>query len=195
MCQSDATPPAIVAPEPAVRSIEDRNRLVEQWSGLVPFVMRRMWHWPLVRRHEHECTSAAYLGLLKAAEIWRPGPAAFANFAIVVIRRRIMNELDTIKAKSRAITFSDIDLGPELEFDPPAAPEADEAEQRDDAANVRAALKSLSPRDRAVISARYGLDDGEGKTLEEIGEAMGVTRERVRQREARGLRRLRRALG
>ncbi|HDQ73193.1 MAG TPA: sigma-70 family RNA polymerase sigma factor [Chloroflexi bacterium] len=52
-------------------------------------------------------------------------------------------------------------------------------------------LKSLSDRERAVLEMRFGLNDGESHTLEEVGKAFGVTRERVRQIESKALRKLR----
>jgi RNA polymerase primary sigma factor len=52
-------------------------------------------------------------------------------------------------------------------------------------------LNSLSERERAVLEMRFGLKDGEAHTLEEVGKAFGVTRERVRQIESKALRKLR----
>jgi RNA polymerase primary sigma factor len=52
-------------------------------------------------------------------------------------------------------------------------------------------LDSLSSRERDVLRLRYGLDDGKMKTLEEIGQIFNVTRERIRQIEAKALRKLR----
>jgi RNA polymerase primary sigma factor len=52
-------------------------------------------------------------------------------------------------------------------------------------------LDTLSPRERDVLRLRYGLDDGRMKTLEEIGQIFNVTRERIRQIEAKALRKLR----
>ena len=52
-------------------------------------------------------------------------------------------------------------------------------------------LESLSERERAVLEMRFGLKDGEAHTLEEVGKAFGVTRERVRQIESKALRKLR----
>ncbi|MBN1220591.1 MAG: RNA polymerase sigma factor RpoD [Anaerolineae bacterium] len=52
-------------------------------------------------------------------------------------------------------------------------------------------LDSLSDRERKVLEMRFGLADGQGRTLEEVGMAFGVTRERIRQIEAKALRKLR----
>jgi RNA polymerase primary sigma factor len=52
-------------------------------------------------------------------------------------------------------------------------------------------LGTLSERERQVLAMRFGLDDGRSRTLEEVGKAFGVTRERIRQIEAKALRKLR----
>jgi RNA polymerase primary sigma factor len=52
-------------------------------------------------------------------------------------------------------------------------------------------LRSLAPRDREVIELRYGLRDGHSHTLDEVAQVLGVTRERIRQIEMRGLLKLR----
>jgi RNA polymerase primary sigma factor len=53
------------------------------------------------------------------------------------------------------------------------------------------ALDSLTPREARVLRLRYGLEDGEDYTLEQVGEKLGLTRERIRQIQAQALRRLR----
>jgi RNA polymerase primary sigma factor len=55
-------------------------------------------------------------------------------------------------------------------------------------------LRSLTPREREVIELRFGLRDGHPRTLEEVARAYGITRERIRQIEARGLLKLRQPL-
>jgi len=59
---------------------------------------------------------------------------------------------------------------------------------RDEIAGI---LSSLSPREGRVIQLRFGLKDGQTHTLDEVGRKFGVTRERIRQIEAKALRRLR----
>lgn len=51
--------------------------------------------------------------------------------------------------------------------------------------------KCLNDREQLVIRARFGLDDGHYRTLEDVGQMLGITRERVRQIELRAIRKLR----
>ena len=53
-------------------------------------------------------------------------------------------------------------------------------------------LHMLTPREEQVIRMRYGLDDGQQRTLEEVGKAFNVTRERIRQIEVKALRKIKR---
>jgi RNA polymerase primary sigma factor len=57
--------------------------------------------------------------------------------------------------------------------------------------NIHEMLQYLSPRERKIIEMRFGLKDGIGHTLEEVGNEFGVTRERIRQIEAKVLHKLR----
>jgi RNA polymerase primary sigma factor len=56
---------------------------------------------------------------------------------------------------------------------------------------TQSVLKTLTPREEKVIKMRFGLDDGSEHTLEEVGQSFAVTRERIRQIEAKALRKLR----
>ena len=56
---------------------------------------------------------------------------------------------------------------------------------------VEGVLDSLTPRERRVLQLRFGLEDGRSRTLEEVGRDFNVTRERIRQIEAKALRKLR----
>ena len=52
-------------------------------------------------------------------------------------------------------------------------------------------LNTLTPREEKVLRLRFGLEDGRSRTLEEVGKEFNVTRERIRQIEAKALRKLR----
>lgn len=58
-------------------------------------------------------------------------------------------------------------------------------------AELATALESLTDRERQVVKLRFGLEDGRARTLEEVGKEFNVTRERIRQIEAKALRKLR----
>lgn len=57
--------------------------------------------------------------------------------------------------------------------------------------NIKEVLEFLTPREQKILRMRFGLDDGHGHTLEETGQEFGVTRERIRQIEAKALMKLR----
>jgi RNA polymerase primary sigma factor len=101
-----------------------------------------------------------------------------------------------VRAAARASTSLDQPVGEEEDAvfgdfvagDSPLPEEEVEIALRSQA--LAAALGVLSERDRSVIVLRYGLDDAEPKTLEEIGRRLGLTRERVRQIELESLKHL-----
>ena len=68
-------------------------------------------------------------------------------------------------------------------------PEA-EMGKSDDLKKVLALLEKMDPREASVLRMRFGLNDEEPKTLKEIGERLGLTRERVRQIENEALEKL-----
>jgi len=67
----------------------------------------------------------------------------------------------------------------------------EESEKKFLAEKMRDVLALLSPRERRIIKMRYGFDDGQAKTLDEVGAELGITRERVRQIQAKAINKLR----
>ena len=84
----------------------------------------------------------------------------------------------------------DSDLGDFIEDQNALAP-ADAASRQLLKEKISEALDSLTPREQRVVQLRFGLEDGRSRTLEEVGKEFNVTRERIRQIEAKALRKLR----
>lgn len=66
----------------------------------------------------------------------------------------------------------------------------EELQENDNLRHVYEMLEKMDTREASILRMRFGLDDGEPRTLKEIGETLGLTRERVRQIESEALRRL-----
>jgi len=71
---------------------------------------------------------------------------------------------------------------------------ADELDRKTLTSLMMDLLHTLSQREATILTLRFGLDGGEERTLEEIGEKLGVTRERIRQLQNEALGKLRRQL-
>jgi RNA polymerase primary sigma factor len=104
---------------------------------------------------------------------------------------------ETIKASQQAISLDtpvgeepDRTLGDFIEDRGALAP-AEAAANQLLKEHVAAVLDSLTGRERRVLQLRFGLEDGRARTLEEVGKEFNVTRERIRQIEAKALRKLR----
>jgi RNA polymerase primary sigma factor len=79
----------------------------------------------------------------------------------------------------------------EVVADPNAALPFDRIIQETDTSLVREVLATLTERENAILALRFGLEDGTPRTLEEVGEHFGVTRERIRQIQEEALKKLR----
>jgi len=88
---------------------------------------------------------------------------------------------------------SGMTLGDIIPDDRTLGPE-DEMINNDNLKHVFRLLDEMNPRESTILRMRFGLDDCEPRTLKEIGEALGLTRERVRQIEAEALRKMHRSL-
>jgi RNA polymerase primary sigma factor len=106
------------------------------------------------------------------------------------VRRVLEASRQTISLESPVGAEGDSVLGDFIEDKRGAAP-LESAAQHILREQIEIALQKLPERERRIIQLRYGLHDGQYRTLEEVGREFGITRERIRQIEARVLRKLR----
>jgi RNA polymerase primary sigma factor len=108
------------------------------------------------------------------------------------VREILRISQDTVSLE-QPLGEDDFNLSDILEDDAVPAP-SDAATRAMLSEAVRNVLADLSERERKVVRLRFGLDDGQARTLEEVGREFGVTRERVRQIESKSLAKLRQPL-
>jgi RNA polymerase primary sigma factor len=108
-----------------------------------------------------------------------------------------VGQIHTMQASRQAAVSLDTPVGNgqsrlgELMADPAALNPFEAAFEAERDATVAHYLQALSLREALILRARFGLDHGQGQTLEEIGQALRISRERVRQIEAAALEKLR----
>ncbi len=105
--------------------------------------------------------------------------------------RRIMNLAQEPMSLETPVGNEDNTSLADFIADESQAGPVDEANRKLLAEQLREFLAQLSDREREVLELRFGLKDGRSRTLEEVGQEFGVTRERIRQIEAKALRKLR----
>jgi RNA polymerase primary sigma factor len=202
------------------RSRAARDRLVAQWSGLVPWCVERWQDHPAVLALGEDAEQAGCLGLLRAAELWdaRRG-VGFNTYAVKWIEQALRREsyhchavrvpdyLAGRKKSAASKCRADADRalacqqfpwrwggdGPlPGEYEPADRHEGpeEEAARREAADTLDRLLRALPGRWRDLLLRRAG-----GQTLQQIADAFGVSRERVRQIEGKALARARRQAG
>lgn len=97
---------------------------------------------------------------------------------------------DTVSLETPVGEEEDSNLGDFIEDEDSPAP-VDATSYQMLVEQLKASLGTLTPREAKVLEYRFGLEDGRPRTLEEVGRIFGVTRERIRQIEAKALRKLR----
>lgn len=117
-----------------------------------------------------------------------PEETLFPAWQIGLVNRRFFKGLNVEVPQEQLIKQAEKEYARML---PPPKSLHQQAAEKEMSALLERVLDTLSPREQRVIRMRFGLDDGVSKTLEQVGKAFGVTRERVRQIEAKALRKLR----
>ena len=116
--------------------------------------------------------------------------AEFLGTSVDKIREAIRAAQEPVSLETPIGEEEDSHLGDFIPDDSALTPQ-DAASQSMLKEQLSAVLSTLTPREEKVIRLRFGLDDGRPRTLEEVGEEFDVTRERIRQIEAKALRKLR----
>ena len=152
------------------RTIRIPVHMVEQTNKLVRAARR------LVQEYGREPTDAEL--------------AAAAGITPEQVREILKRTRDPVSLETPVGEDGDAHLGDFLQDE--TLPEPAEAAARQLLKEaVAAVLASLAPRERRVLELRFGLEDGRSRTLEEVGREFAVTRERIRQIEAKALRKMR----
>ncbi len=116
--------------------------------------------------------------------------AAVMNMSPEKIREIMKIAQDPVSLETPIGEEEDSHLGDFIPDDASPAP-ADAASYTLLREQLNEVLKTLTPREESVLKLRFGLEDGRSRTLEEVGKEFNITRERIRQIEAKALRKLR----
>jgi RNA polymerase primary sigma factor len=138
-----------------------------------------------------ELLSDGNMSLIRAVEKFDFGRGfKFSTYASWAIMKNFARTIpDEKHRRERFVTGHDevFEVAPDTRGDEHEAL----ASQERATANINKLLEHLEPREREIIRLRAGLDDAKGMTLEEIGQQFGITKERVRQLNARAMKKLR----
>lgn len=115
--------------------------------------------------------------------------AAEMDMDIKKVRHILKISQDIVSLEAPVGTEEDSKLGDFIEDDEALSP-SESTNRQLIKENIKEMLQYLSPRERKIIEMRFGLKDGVGHTLEEVGQEFNVTRERIRQIEAKVLQKL-----
>jgi RNA polymerase primary sigma factor len=115
--------------------------------------------------------------------------AAEMDMEVKKVRHIMKISQDIVSLEAPVGTEEDSKLGDFIEDDDALSP-SDSTNRQLIKENIHEMLQYLSPRERKIIEMRFGLKDGVGHTLEEVGQEFNVTRERIRQIEAKVLQKL-----
>ncbi len=167
------------------RLIRLKRRLVQE-LGREPTAQELALESDLLTSDERRAVRSA----MEEDEPLPPRVKRLLNAAAEEVRRILRVSLEPMSLEMPVGSDDDGVLGEFIEDDTIQGP-ADAAYDQLLKERVRSSLEVLTDRERAVLEMRFGLHDGKTHTLEEVGQAFDVTRERVRQIESKALRKLR----
>lgn len=180
-------------------TIQERNEAV---VGVMPLV--RYMLAPQARRYQSadldDQRQEALLELLLRSDCYEPALGRFSTFAVHVARHgffQARRAASTVSLSCRRRQRGEIteSVGLAARMEPIAYPDQiDAVAERESTEMVDAAVAVLDAREHKIVVLRFGLYGGEPLTLTEVGDALDLSRERVRQLEVRALVKLRAAL-
>jgi len=160
------------------RAIADQARTIRIPVHMVETIHKVVW----AQRHFHQESGREPTDEELAAQV---------DMSVERVREILRINQDTISLEQPIGDEEDFSLSDIIE-DREAVVPGDAATRLMLDGALRDALGHLTPREQDVVRLRFGLEDGKIRTLEEVGKAFGVTRERIRQIEAKTLAKLRR---
>jgi transcriptional regulator with XRE-family HTH domain len=170
--------------------VELRNNLLQQRREDLGMTQAALCRAALVDQSRYSAWEKMKLSPFIANGDWQPGVLKIATFHGLAPEELFPPEVLKMRGGKREMTC-DVTEFAELAAGGPEALLA----LRNGIGRARALLSdTCTPREAAILTARLGLDGAEPKTCEKVAGKLGVTRERIRQLEAAGVRKIRRAL-
>jgi len=169
-----------------INKVSRVSRRLQQELGREPTDEEIALEMGMLEENERKAVESAWLNHTPM----EPGLGRKLNRMAVKVRRILSVSQEPMSLETPIGTEENSSLGDFIEDETVPGP-VDAASLQLLREQMKEVLDGLSDRERSVIERRFGLKDGQARTLEEVGQEFGVTRERIRQIEAKALRKLR----